>query len=532
MLPNFLHSSLKTYKEDTNTIACWLAVKAKQCGYPSDLLDNTGEPSSVTSSNQTAQPSGRLKGNARKKAKAAAKNVPDVSKDHTDVPVYIIKIREFVGLAEWIVGFKKPVVSVPRNLVVALDRAIALRKRHNDWSREGKGLDCTTDRANDADESHSYFLGILEQTREILKPRMPSDVNDEFLSKPSGDTKKQSIDEIKNSFANLDVQEPTQAFIDAPDVVPESKATSEPRYEAEILRSIEELYLATHCLFQDVRNIRSFLRLLWSNYLEGLDIVAVSLTTNTAIDFVRNLEQEYLLQFPDQSDYTAIVKIFYGPQCSIRGEDPDHRQHPEDLFNFAVYDLAEECLLTTYTVLAAVQEVISPGQLPIYKAGLFGRRDLGNDWVEKQPREKFSDDKLVIFEAFTDLMVMTMISSKSPLAEDELIRGFRNMAPGKNIPLWLVFATQCFLDAQHILKKDVVRPHAQLLQTANAISASVNQNLKFHQSLRAENWPRTNDFQFKETLRVNEEWIQRDVVAEKLKKAGSSLSTLHYTQCS
>lgn len=51
--------------------------------------------------------------------------------------------------------------------------------------------------------------------------------------------------------ANLDIQKPSQAFIDAPDVVPAPKAEVEPQYEAETLHSREELYTAAHCLFQD-----------------------------------------------------------------------------------------------------------------------------------------------------------------------------------------------------------------------------------------------------------------------------------------
>lgn len=55
----------------------------------------------------------------------------------------------------------------------------------------------------------------------------------------------------------------------------------------------------------------------------------------------------------------------------------------------AVYDLAEDCLLFTYIILDSVQDVISPGHLPVYKAGHFGRRDLRTERSEKSPREKF-----------------------------------------------------------------------------------------------------------------------------------------------
>lgn len=173
--------------------------------------------------------------------------------------------------------------------------------------------------------------------------------------------------------------------------------------------------------------------------------------------------------------------------------------------------------MSTYSILSSIQDVISPGHLPIYKPGHFGYRDLSSNWSQKSPREKYKDDSLVLMEAFPDLMLMTMIKS-SPLSEDELIRGFRDMAPGKGIPLWLVFSAQSFLDVQHVLEKDVTRAHEQLLKIVSGISGSIEENLKFHQSLRIVNWPRSNDKNFIEILSVMEEWVTKDLVAERLRK--------------
>ena len=124
-----------------------------------------------------------------------------------------------------------------------------------------------------------------------------------------------------------------------------------------------------------------------------------------------------------------------------------------------------------------------------------------------------------MMEAFPDLMLLSMITSRMPLAEDELMRGLGEMSPGKDIPLWLVFATQCFLDAQHELKGDTSKGHDQLRTCANSIRASIDQNLKFHETLRIVNWPKQNDERFTEMLYVINEWIGKDVVAEKWKRA-------------
>lgn len=523
MLPNFLQSSYQTYKEDTDYIAKWLAVKAKQCGYPADLLSTLSPPST---SSHPARPSQRLKGAARKKAKNVAKGEAAQSENpdsRADPPRYTIKVKDFTALAECIARFRKPAVQVPVTIVKALNRAIELRQQHNIWSRdqaESKMLPNA-----ESDESHSHFLGILESTRETLKSRMPSDMLNDFLSEPSQATgrvqsEKQVNGKIGNMFGNLDIEEPSQTFVDAPDIETTIgiKTVNEPNYEAEKLQSLEEQYLAAYCLFQDVKIIRSFLGQLWANYKDGaLSLVSVSITTNTAVDFVRRMEQDILQQFPDMSDYQSIVELFYKSQCLYRGHDPNGRQRAGDFFNFEVYDLTEEVMMPTYIVLEALQKAARPGQIPLYKPGFFGVRDTSTEWTQKSARDKSYDDRLILTEAFPDLMLLSTVTTRFALAEDELMRGIRQVAPGKIIPLWLVFATQCFLDIQHALGRDVAHGHTELQRTANTIRASIQQNLRFHESLRTETWPRGCDTDFSRSLTIIEEWVGQDLVALKMK---------------
>ena len=524
MLPNFLQSSYLTYKEDTDILAKWLALKAKQCGYPADLVSPSNPPTPSTQSNR---PSQRPKGATRKQAKHAGKEnapPPKIPNSPADAPKYTIKVKDFAALAECITRFKKPAVKVPLTVVEVLNRAINLRLQHNTWSHAQAESAASTS-VEESNQSHAHFLGILERTREILKPRMPPETIDDFLSKPSSGSSDQATSDtqangqMSNMFENLHIQEPSQEFLDAPNVEPATidKAAQDSNYEVETLQSIEEQYMASHCLFQDIRNIRSFLRQLWESYKDGdIALVAASITTNTAIDFVRSMEQDLLQRFPDKSDYESIMHIFYGAQCIHRGLNPSSKQRPDDPFNFEVYNLAEDIMVPTFIVLESLQRVITPNQLPLYKPGHLGARDTTTAWTEKSDREKFRDDRLVLMEAFPDLMLTAMMTSRFSLAEDELIRGIRQMAPGKIIPLWLVFATQCFLDNQHVLGRDVGRAHTELQRTGNAIRASITQNLKFHQSLRVENWPTRNDTRFSGTLTMIEEWIRQDVVATKM----------------
>lgn len=521
MLPDFLQSNFKRYKQDTDTVATWLAVKARQHGYPVDQL-------SGTDSTKPSATSKRLKGKARKQAKEAPSQ-PErapAAGGFSAKSRYTIKIKDFVALAEFIAGYTNPIVQVPVELVKALNRAINLRAQHNDWSRQTKAEEDQEARVA-ADATHSYFLGVLDRVREVLKPRMPAETGNESLPQSVEGTRvpasleAEDLEDFTNLFDMLDLEEPSQAFLDAPGVPhkPKAEKPAEGLYEAETDQSREEKYLASHCLFQDVRNIRSFIRQLWTNYKEHqLSLVSVSVATNTAICLVRDMEEEFIRRFPGTSGFEEVLGLFYPVQCLFRGESPENKQQPGDLFNFKVYDLAEDCLVTTYTTMSSLQDIIEPGILPVYKPGHFGYRDRSKDWDDMTSRGKFREDQLILFEAFPDLVLLSMITSRSPLAEDELIRGIRDMLPGRPIPLWLVFAGRCFLDIQHVMKRAVGLGYDQLGRTAEAMKLSIKENLTFHKSLRIENWPKSNDFQFTEMLGVIDSWVLRDVIAERRRK--------------
>ena len=110
MLPQFLVPSYKQYKRDSDTIATWLANTAYQCGFQKDLLANQ-------TASQIRTP--KLKG-------MKPKFTPES-------PRYLVAIKDFITLAQWIVNSKEVRVEVPASFVSVLNRAIVVRKRHHDW---------------------------------------------------------------------------------------------------------------------------------------------------------------------------------------------------------------------------------------------------------------------------------------------------------------------------------------------------------------------------------------------------------------
>lgn len=184
-------------------------------------------------------------------------------------PRYIVKTKDFLPLAEFIAAYANPIIQVPIGLVNVLNRAIELGTEWEDSSRQSRWSDGQDTRIH-VDATHSYSLGVLVGVREILKPRMPAKSPDKPPSQHAMESEaldSQELDEaeeITNPFAMLDLEESSRAFIDAPGVSlrHEIEAERVGSHEAETDQSQEEKCLAVHCLFQDICNIRSFIRTL------------------------------------------------------------------------------------------------------------------------------------------------------------------------------------------------------------------------------------------------------------------------------
>jgi hypothetical protein len=511
MLPSFLAPSYKQYKDDTNSIATWLAITAKQCGYSADLLDNKSTP-------QRAPASQRLKGKARKQAResgagpggATTTNENDTA---SKAPKHIIAVSDFISLAEFIVKTTKPRVEVPTSFASLLDRAIVLRQRHNTWWYGRETEEETSDQAI-SNDSHNYFVGILEKVREVLRPRMKPELLRDSLVRPPG-TEGLDDGNLANIFQQLDVEEPSEAFLNAttaPSTIQASK--QEVQYEAEPLNDLEEVYLALHCLINDLQNIRKFIRQVWAGYKNrSFDLVAASITTNTAIDFARRMEEDFVETFPKEADFEKHMNTLYMVQCLIQGQDPNERDIEGDDMNFGMYDVAEELFFTVYSILQAFSKVVSPRTIPSYKPGHYGTYDASSDRSGKSVREKFLEDKIILLEILPDFSALALAKGHL-LGEDEMTRGIRDMIYSNKISLGLIFATRIFLDVHHIMRQDISRGFEDLCRDANWITATLNKNFDFHQSLRIENWPRHNDEGLKQILGFIDIWVKGDSVKD------------------
>jgi hypothetical protein len=64
------------------------------------------------------------------------------------------------------------------------------------------------------------------------------------------------------------------------------------------------------------------------------------------------------------------------------------------------------------------------------------------------------------------------------------------------------------------MRQDISRGFEDLCRDANWITATLNKNFDFHQSLRIENWPRHNDEGLKQILGFIDIWVKGDSVKD------------------
>ncbi|KAF2146868.1 uncharacterized protein K452DRAFT_242024, partial [Aplosporella prunicola CBS 121167] len=479
MLPDFLASSYQQYKNDTNAIASWLATTAKDCGY-SGLAEMAPEGGAG---------SGRPKGKARKKKKKPTSGPAGSSP-------YTISIKDFTDLAEYIVGTEHPAArTVPPNIIDVLSRTICIRKSFADQLSPNLSSNF---RDTESEKRHSHFVDVLQRVKSILSPHMSS----------SEESTSASTDKFTNAFSGLHIEEPSESFLQAPDMPPSPK--TEPEYSAETPQDTGEAYMALYLLLQDYSKLRTIISKAWAGYKTGrYDLVAASITTNTALDFAQRLEAEVKDQFEKHGGIDRMLQVFYLVQCEQHGQDSQFRERRKDDMNFKMYDAADTILFSTYLFLNAFLDVIGSGYIPVYKPGHYGIYHPSSDRNEKSSRQKFQEDKIILMELLPEFALVCMNTNTIP-AQDELTRGLRVLFKTRKMSFAVVFAAQIFLDIHYMLRDDVVRGFKDLQQTAQLIQGSLNQNFKFHASLRIENWPPSNDQGLHDILARINDWVTTD----------------------
>ncbi|KAH7079749.1 hypothetical protein FB567DRAFT_582436 [Paraphoma chrysanthemicola] len=449
-LPKNLQSTYQKYKNHTHrdSIAQWLASTARKNGYAP--------------------------------AKGKAPQKPGV--EGSGRPTYTVATKERIALAEFITG-KEPPITVPIKLATLLDLTISLRQSHS--MEVSNILDDTAEKRN-SDDSHTFFLDILNRVRTILEPRLPKD-----RLPPA---QPQTTEEIVNMFEHLELEEPSESSEAATRSLPavsESQARIEPIYKAKRTNDIEESFFAFSLLLHDLIRLRSEVSTAWAGYKDGMhDLVAASITTNTAVDLTRS---------------------------------EAHRVRPGDDINFKMYKDAEALFWPASQLLTAFCDVLKVNPTPEMKHGIYGFYEPHSDRDGKTNRDKFKEDKNLLLEMLPEFFYYCRITesvASRPPVEDEFSRGLRDMFKTKEVTLPLVFAATLFLDIHHMLRHEVDFGFQRLTDATHFVQGDIKEEMKFHEHIDMPTWPKTNDLivqQFVDTLQF---WCHEDQQLDAAKRLG------------
>ncbi|PGH02687.1 hypothetical protein AJ79_07566 [Helicocarpus griseus UAMH5409] len=396
-----------------------------------------GDEGDDEDSQKQQQPSQRLKGKARKQACEAAgkpNNQSAASPATPRLPTRTILVKEFVSLADYIAAATNPPVVVPASFVAALNRAISTRRKHGEQLSSSLSTNAET---KAADERH------LDQIKDPMTEQV-------------GEHPSQIINDMANRFEGLEAQEPSEQFINAPGAPPKASTGAnkeEVNYGAEHLQDIEEASFAFTCIIEDYNTLRVFLARTWQDYQEGMiDLVSASLLTNTAIDFAKRMSEDAQKTLNNHGGFGKFITWFYIASCMAHGESPEDRELPNDEMNFEVYN----------------------------HPGFYGTFDRTSDRSRKSARDKFREDKITLMEILPDFLLFARVVPPR-CWEDELTRGLRLMFNNNDMPGWLIFATQIFLNIHNILREEVDDAFSDL--STELRENSIKQHLNFHSSL-------------------------------------------------
>ena len=465
-LPESLYGTYKQYKADTDKFVTWLVETAQLCGHrlPRSQLPSEPELPPVKAP--------KLKGRARKLVRDAAQETAK-NKAKIGTETFIVGVGDFLPMAEAIANFKrKPPVEVPWTFVMVAKRVLLARKRCTEWFQQ-QSQDRNADLRN---QSHLYFINILEHVVEILTPRFAKAPTHPKRSKvpPTTVDTKASTDaktEALNRFETLSTEEPVtdeEATIPLPsDLSLMVKKARNIVFESEKAADDEELLFACFCLLEDLNKTRSYLRDVWQKFLHcEIALVTASLVTDAAFDTARRMEQDFWQQFPTHSSYfETFVKFFYGTACKSRGQPAPVTQGYRQvqcgyLLNSSMSDILDWTFLHSWTIVEQNCRQSRFAYSPELKERLDVVAALEPSALEAMMASALKPGSIESY--VVHFASMLVFFSKLPLlykehgthiAKDNFVRGLFSCAvDDQEVPVWLAFAAQVHFDLQYILK--------------------------------------------------------------------------------
>ena len=392
--------------------------------------------------------------------------------NHTDRKIliprgYVLAVKEFLPMAQHIAKTERSITYLPEEFFSCLDRAITLRRRASDSYRKV----ASNDRASKVkveDQAHFHFIQVLQDVRRVLQEQ--------------------------RSFFRPDMQNECYLIGEQQaDIETTGECSSERLdFKLEVDSELEEKLVKIVCLVDDFQEFRCYIQQLWTQYKEGsIDLVCVSLATNSALKLAQRLEREHQDLFKSEGLEKLLSTMCTAQAFALEQNvsDPDSNSNQGDEMG-GIYANA---FGPVWTMLKSYLVASNKGNQPLYKPNFFGDPATMEDFKTLPPTQRLHADKMILLEIFPYFDILARSGPSRP-QDDEITCGLHASFKDRTIPLWLTFALHVFLDVHHILGNQIQRGFLELQTTAEGIYKSIQDILAFQQTNPVLNWlPAAND---------------------------------------
>ncbi|KAG8360124.1 hypothetical protein FVEN_g2244 [Fusarium venenatum] len=342
------------------------------------------------------------------------------------------KSRNSFPLPEFISSHEKSTLSVPKAFFNTLNRVISVR---NGFSEELSRL--SKKKAVESDARHSYFVSILEEVGQVLKP----------FSDVPGSGSSDAVERLANKFDALKVYEPSQEFLNAPDVeMPAQAGNDKSTHEADPWESLDDALVAFYMMCRDLNEIQDYIKLIWEGVFfeqDGMGIgpAVLAVVANIAIKFSKSIAEEVIPVVGKYGGHLVIAtELITRVYPDLAGEPVSIRKASYESFNFIYFYTANS--------LAALASVHWDTANSFFPEGAFGVCDFETHWESKTYQQKLREDNIIASELWFECFLLDNVPDYP--CTDEFIRGVREFREIKEIPFSLVFAAQVNLDIHHV----------------------------------------------------------------------------------
>ncbi|KAF4624736.1 hypothetical protein G7Y89_g13432 [Cudoniella acicularis] len=281
---------IRTYLQRTRFIELKDIIKVIEC--TKHLWDSPSETKQKFAKSPSIMLPDSLAGKARKQV-AAKSSLPRTSRitPQTRYSTHTISTNELIAQAKMVASHKKLKTVVLIAVQYILEHAIEARLQCLTWFQNVKTKGETANHKS-ANERHRYFIDILQEVADILKPCFESlkTRNSSHSERAIPEIRSITPTQLSSRFQNLNLEElDEQAYelLSTASVATSSTSKSNAReaHVYELSTDIgDELPFIVYCLLEDLLSIRNFVQQSWTGITQGeYNVMATSLVTNMAI---------------------------------------------------------------------------------------------------------------------------------------------------------------------------------------------------------------------------------------------------------